>query len=124
MRERKALSVRVKVMELQGGDAAVVSAHPTAAARLSYKDSLDLPPSLGYTFLGATPAPIVPLPSSRKRAGPWRGHVIWTSLGESGGSDGFRRRSERSIPQRSSQWRTVAIDRSTASAISRKLRPS
>jgi hypothetical protein len=58
MRERKALPVRVEVMELQGGDAAVVSAHPAAAARLSYKGSLDLPPSLGHTRLGATPAPV------------------------------------------------------------------
>jgi hypothetical protein len=55
---------------------------------------------------------------------PCRGQVISTSEGASGASGGLRRRSGRAICQRRSQCRTVATERSSASAISRRLAPS
>ena len=57
-RQRECLPVRIDVMELQGGDTAVVSAHTAATARLGNENPLDLPPALRHALLRTTLAAV------------------------------------------------------------------
>jgi hypothetical protein len=65
----------------------------------------------------------VPRASSRKSVGPWRGHSRVISRGAVAGSTPDRRASGRAIAHRRGQYRTVAIERSRARPISRRVAP-
>src|SRR5919109_5196936 len=54
VREREALPEGIEMMKLEGGDTAVVAAHPTSAAGLGDEDPFDLPAPLRHALLGTT----------------------------------------------------------------------